>query len=142
MKYCVECGSEYEDSVTQCADDGSTELVSRDEIHSRGLLTAEERDTRKFVRAGTAEDPLSSETITRTLEEQGIPVFARPRRAGTVDSITVGTVSPWWEILVPEEHLQRAVALVNQTKEQLEREAPENAAAAEAEATSTEGENP
>lgn len=138
MKYCVECGSEYVDSVTQCADDGSTELVSLEEMHRRGLPTAEERDTRKFVRAGTVEDPLSAETLTRLLQEQSIPVFARPRRAGTVDVITSGNPHPWWEILVPEEHVERATALIRDAQSQLEREGAENAAAAEAEATSPE----
>lgn len=140
MKYCVECGSEYEDSVTQCADDGSTELVSLEEMHRRGLLTAEERDTRRFVRAGTAEDPLSAETITRVLQEQSIPVFARPRRSGTVDVITSGVASPWWEILVPEEHLERATALVADATSRIEREAAENAAAVDAETSGAGGE--
>lgn len=135
MKYCTQCGAEYEDKVTACSDDGNAELVSLDEMHKRGLITMEERDTRKFVRAGTAEDPLSAERITRALEESGVPVFARPRRAGTVDNITGGAVSPWWEILVPEEHLDRATQLVNDFRQELEADSAEAQRAAEEEAT-------
>lgn len=133
MKYCTQCGSEYEDSVTRCADDDSTEFVSREELHQRGLHAVGERDTRKFVRAGSAEDPLTAERFTRTLDEAGIPVFARPRRAGTVDLITSGVPAPWWEILVPEEQLAEATRLVERERAEIEANAGEAAAAAEAE---------
>ena len=81
---------------------------------------------------------LSAETLTRLLQEQSIPVFARPRRAGTVDVITSGNPHPWWEILVPEEHAERAGALIRDAQAQLDRDGVENAAAAEAEATAPE----
>lgn len=134
MKYCTECGSEYQDAIAACADDGNTELVSIEEMRKRGLPTVEERDTRKFVRAGTADDPLSAERFSQVLEEQRIPVFARPRRTGTVDGLTGATVQPWWELLVPEDHLDRATALLLETRREMEADAEENAKAAEAEA--------
>jgi hypothetical protein len=132
MKYCTGCSSEYQDTVTECADCGGTELVAGDEMKSRGLLLPHDMDTRKFVRAATAEDPFTSEQFVSTLEEQDVPVFARPRRAGSIDSITSGT-SAWWEILVPEEFLEKATALIEEERKRIDASADENAAAAEAE---------
>lgn len=134
MKYCTECGSEYENDVVVCSDDGNKELVSAAEMKARGIPTEEERDTRRFVRAGTAEDPLSSERFTRILTDAQIPVFARPRRTGTVDILTSGAVSPWWEILVPEEHLARATEVLAEARRELEADSAENERAAEQEA--------
>src|SRR5688572_20818079 len=113
MKYCGECGAEYVDTVTDCADCGGKEMVNESTLRERGIPIPNQSDTRKFVRAGTAEDPLSSEHFTRVLEEEKIPVFARPRRGGTVDSITSPAL-PWWEILVPEEFATRAEELITQ----------------------------
>lgn len=137
MKYCTECGSEYENDVAVCADDGNRELVPAAVMKARGIPTEEERDTRRFVRAGTAEDPLSSERYTRVLTDAQIPVFARPRRAGTVDGITSGSVSPWYELLVPEEHLARATQVLTEARRELDADADENARAAEQEAMGT-----
>ncbi len=133
MKYCTQCGSEYEDSATKCTDDGSVEFVSREELHRRGLFASGERDTRKFVRVGSAEDPLTAERFTRALDEAGVPVFARPRRAGTVDLITSGVPAPWWEILVPEEQLAEGTRIIERERADIEANAGEAAAAAEAE---------
>lgn len=134
MKYCTRCGGEYEDSVTACADDGNAELVPLEEMHRRGLVSSEERDTRKFVRAGTAEDPLSAERFSDLLEEAQIPVFARARRAGTVDNITGGLLTPWWELLVPEEHLAKATSIIEEARREIEEQADEAGRAAEDEA--------
>ncbi|MBX5484677.1 MAG: DUF2007 domain-containing protein [Myxococcaceae bacterium] len=134
MRYCTECGAEYNDSVTECADDGNTELVTREQMHERGLRLPEERDTREFVRAGTADDPLSAERLTQLLDAERIPVFTRARRSNPVDALTVPTATPWWEILVPEEHVARAAQLIHEERKALEAEAEENARAAEEEA--------
>jgi hypothetical protein len=132
MKYCGDCGAEYVDTTTECSDCGGKELVSAEELKSRGVPSPNERDTRKFVRAGTAEDPLSSEQFVTVLEEEKIPVFARPRRAGSVDAITTPSM-PWWEILVPEEFAARAEQLIVQEKARIEATADEASQAAEEE---------
>ncbi len=137
MKYCLQCGSEYEESVKECSDCGGAEFGGTDELKSRGIPLPGERDTRKFVRAGTTEDPLSSEQLVRVLEELEIPVFARPRRGGTVDSLTSGA-SPWWEILVPEEHVVRASEVIAQERARMESGAEDAARAAEEEEAETE----
>jgi hypothetical protein len=133
MKYCTECGSEYEDRVTACADDGNTEFASAEEMRRRGLPIVEARDTRNFVPADTAEDPLTSERFTAVLEAEGIPVIARAQRTGTVDNITGGSIAPWWEILVPEDQLGRAIRILAEAKRELEAGAEEAARAAEEE---------
>ena len=132
MKYCAECGSEYVDTATECADCGGKQFATAEQLHQKGILLPGERDTRRFVRAGTAEDPLTSERLVAALQAENVPVFARPRRGGTVDIVTTAA-SPWWEILVPEEHLQKASELIERERAQLQASAEENARAAEEE---------
>lgn len=135
MKYCIECGSEYVDRVTECADCGSTEFGSAEELKKRGIPNPNERDTRKFVSAGQTEDPFTVERIEQALQEAQIPIFARPRRAGSIDNITTPLPQPWWDLLVPEEHLARATEVVRRELADIEAEAPAAEAAAEQEAT-------
>ncbi|MDY7230517.1 putative signal transducing protein [Hyalangium rubrum] len=138
MKYCIECGSEYQDSATECSDCPGSQLVDADGMRQRGLPLPHERDTREFIRVGTAEDPLTAEQFVRMLEAENIPVFSRPRRAGTVDVLTTGNPMPWWEILVPEEHTQRAAELLAREKARLEATSDEASRAAEEEELETE----
>jgi hypothetical protein len=142
MKYCVECGSEYQDHVTECADCPGSQLVDADGMRQRGLPLPHERDTREFIRVGTAEDPLTAEQFVRMLEAERIPVFSRPRRAGTVDVLTTGNPHPWWEILVPDENVKRATELLAQEKARLEATEEEAAQAAEEEERETEAAAP
>lgn len=133
MKYCSQCGAEYQDAVSECADCRSATLVSAEEMRRRGLPLAGERDTRTFVRAGTAEDPLSAERYAQVLEEARIPVFSRSRRTGAVDGLTSGTTLPWWDLLVPEEHAARASELLALERSRVEAGAEEAGRAAEEE---------
>lgn len=130
MKYCASCGSEYQDGIATCADCLDAPLLTEKEMRDRGLPLPGERDTRRFVRAGSAEDPLSAQEIGAAVEVAKIPVFVRARRAGAVDTITDGAL-PWWEILVPEEHLARATEIVTAAKQRLEATSDEAARAAE-----------
>ena len=76
------------------------------------------------------------------LEAERIPVFVRPRRGGVVDVLTTGALEPWWEIMVGEEHLQRALTLLAQEKARLDSTADEAARAAEEEELETEATAP
>jgi len=140
MKYCAECGSEYQDQVTECADCPGSQLVDAETMRQQ-KLKAQERDTREFFRVGTAEDPLTAEDFVRLLEAEHIPVFSRPRRGGTVDVLTTGNPHPWWEILVPEEHVAKATELLAQEKARLDATSDEAAKAAEEEELETEAMN-
>ena len=137
MKYCLQCGSEYLESTKDCSDCGGTEFGDAAELQRRGIPLPGEIDTRRFVRAATAEDPLSSEQLARALEEVDIPVFARPRRGGTVDSLTSGA-NPWWEILVPEDFAAQAIEIIAQERARTDSTAEEAVRAAEEEEAETE----
>ena len=142
MKYCMQCGSEYQDGVKECADCPGSELVDAEAMSQRHIPLSSESDTRKFVRAITADDPLTAEDYVRVLEAERIPVFIRPRRGGAVDVLTTGTLEPWWEIMVGEEHLQRALPLLVQEKARLDSTSDEAARAAEEEELETEATAP
>jgi len=138
MKYCLQCGSEYQEGVTQCADCPNSALVDAETMRERHIPLPGEGDTRKFVRAATVEDAFTAEDYSRLLQLQHIPVFVRPRRTGTVDMLTTGTLEPWFEIMVGEEFLERAVSLLSQEKIDLEATSEEAARAAEEEELETE----
>ena len=142
MKYCTECGSEYQDHVTECADCPGSQLVDAETMRQRGLMPSQEQDTREFFRVGTAEDPITAEAYVRVLETEHIPVFSRHRRGGTVDILTTGNPHPWWEILVPEENVQKATELLAQEKARLDATSDEAAKAAEEEELESESASP
>lgn len=137
MKYCTECGAEYQDSAVKCSDCTGSELVPVEEMRRRSIPLASDRDTRKFATAGTAEDPLTQEALVHLLEEADIPVFARPRRGGVVDTIT-GPATEWWELLVPEEQAQKAAQLIKDEKARMKATEEDAARAAEEEAMESE----
>lgn len=136
MKYCTGCGAEYQDSAEKCSDCEVSELVSREEMRRRGIPLATDRDTRRFVPAGTAEDPLTQETLVKVLEAEKIPVYPRARSGGSVDMIT-GPSGSWWELLVPEDMADRARLILEVERQKLKATEDEAAQAAEEEATST-----
>ena len=128
MKYCTECSAEYQDTVEKCADCGGTELVGPAEMKQRGIRLPDDMDTRRFVRAATADDPLSSEHFVSVLEAAQIPVFARSRRDGPIEPAT--SAMGWWEILVPEESLQKAMALIKEERGKMDASSDEAGQAA------------
>ncbi|HYV44400.1 MAG TPA: hypothetical protein VFA20_06035 [Myxococcaceae bacterium] len=136
MKYCTECGAEYLDSAEKCSDCEVSELVSREEMRRRGIPLATDRDTRRFVPAGTAEDPLTQEALVKVLEAEKIPVYPRARAGGSVDMITTPSGS-WWELLVPEDMVDRARLILEAEREKLKSTQAEAEQAAEEEATSS-----
>jgi hypothetical protein len=142
MKYCINCGSEYEDSVTECSDCPGSALVDASAMQQRGLPRPGERDSRTFVRAGTAEDPLTAEDYVQVLEAARIPVISHAHRGGTVDALTTGIVQDWWEILVPEEHREQAEGLLARERDSLAATEDEAVAAAEEEERETEAQAP
>jgi hypothetical protein len=137
MKYCTNCGSEYQDGVVKCVDCPGAELVAAPPPRASGLPPTGERsgemDTRRFTRAGTAEDPLTAEQLATAVRGAGIPVFSRQRMGGTVDRITGGSSAPWWEILVPEESAQKALEIIERERSALHDDEDEAARAAEEE---------
>ncbi len=143
MKYCVECGSEYQDGVTECADCPGSQLVDAAGMRQRGLpLPARAGHPRVHPGDHRRGSPDRRASTSRCWRPSGIPVFSRPRRAGTVDVLTTGNPMPWWEILVPEEHTQRASELLAREKASLEANSDEAARAAEEEELEGESASP
>lgn len=132
MKYCISCGSEYQDGAARCSDCADSELVTAEEMRRRGKLLPGERDTRRFACAGTSEDPLSVQRFENLLNAQDIPAFTRMRQGGNLDGLT--TSHSWWEILVPEGLVERAAQFLEQERSRMEGESAEAARAAEEEA--------
>lgn len=131
MTYCSRCGSEYQGTLKVCADCGGTELIGVDEMRRRGLPLPDEEDERRFVRADTADDPLTAERFAAVLEQARIPVLVRSHRS-SMDTITSST-GPWWEILVSEEFAPRATGLLQQERARIDAGADEAGRAAEEE---------
>jgi hypothetical protein len=132
MKYCTKCGSEYVDSVERCVDCQGATLVAAAQVPGSASVSrggGGDMDTRRFTRAGTAEDPLTAEQLATAVRGAGIPVFSRQRMGGTVDSITDGT-APWWEILVPEDSAERAMEIIERERASLHANEDEAARAA------------
>lgn len=94
---------------------------------------------RTFAIATTVQDPLSAERLVEALREKELDAFSRP--GGAASAAAFASASPaFWEIFVPHEALPQAEALIREVLEDVEKNADENARAAEEEALS--GENP
>jgi DNA-directed RNA polymerase subunit RPC12/RpoP len=132
MRYCLQCGSEYRDEIEQCTDCGSKELVRAEQMQGRSQRMPHRVDSRQFVVAGTAEDPLSAEREVQLLQAAGIPAILRARGGGAIDNLT-SPAAPWWEILAPQESVVRATELIREDRAQLEANAEDATHAAEEE---------
>ncbi len=134
MRYCPSCLEEYEDSAKTCSECGA-EVVTEEELASRpGFRRLGEEDPRDFVVVGPAEDPFEADAFAAALEEAQIPVLARMRRGGTMDSLTEAAQGRWWEILVPADLKQKAAELMARRHEELVAAESEAGEAAEEEA--------
>ena len=142
MRMCAKCGAENDDREKVCAQCGGASLISP-EAHRKAAAAgfSEEVDTRKFVSAGLAEDPLTSQRFQRVLQAAKIQLFARPRTRTGIDGITADSFSTYWEMLVPEEQAERARALLSKERALIESSADENARAAEEEEAETHGDD-
>lgn len=133
MKYCADCGLEYQPSVADCAECGGTRFLDESILRKAGHPVAGELDLRNFVRVATAEDPLTAESFVGALVHEHIAVYSRPRASGSVDVLTTGATHPWWDITVPESDAVRAAAVLEDVRQMLEATEQEAARAAEEE---------
>jgi hypothetical protein len=140
MRYCPECGSEYQEGIARCSD-CKVDLVSEAEMRRRGRLLPGETDKRVLVPADTASDPLTADRFVSVLKDANIEAVLRERSGGIVDSID-GASGPWWEILVFDSDLRKATELLREERARIDAEADEAGRAAEEEAESSGGETP
>lgn len=135
MSYCSRCGAECGND-SSCPRCGGTLLVGQEEL-GRHAPSGPEPDERKFVRVGTADDPLTSEHLAGVIQAAHIPVLSRSH-VGVMDPITSPS-GPWWEVLVPEEFAAKASELIDRERSRMAAAADEAARAAEEEEAETEG---
>lgn len=94
---------------------------------------------RTFTVATSVQDPLTAEQLVEALREKELDAFSRP--GGAASAAAFASASPaFWDIFVPSEALQAAEEVIRGVLEDVEKNADENARAAEEEALS--GENP
>lgn len=135
MRYCFRCGAECGDA-TSCPRCGGTHLVGPEELAKHARAPSAEQDQRKFVRVGTAEDPLTSEHLTGVIQAAHIPVLSRSH-GSVMDPIT-SPAGPWWEIMVPEELAGKASELIERERSRMAAAAEDAARAAEEEEAESE----
>lgn len=94
---------------------------------------------RTFTVATSVQDPLIAEKLVEALREKELDAFWRP--GGAASAAAFAAASPaFWDIFVPTEALQSAEDVIRAVLEDVEKNADENARAAEEEALS--GETP
>ena len=135
MRYCSRCGAECGDA-TSCTRCGGTDLLRPEELARDARPPSAEQDQRKFVRVGTAEDPLTSEHLTGVIRAAHIPVLSRSHLS-VMDPIT-SPGGPWWEIMVPEELAGKASELIERERSRMAAAAEDAARAAEEEEAESE----
>jgi hypothetical protein len=133
MKYCPKCFGEFRDDVARCSECDAP-LITREELEK----LPEFRRTQgvqlgRFVKVTTAEDPFDMEAFCQALESEGIPVMARPQVTSSVDRLTSGSIHGWWEILVPQDSVDKATPILEKRRADLRSNEKEAGDAAEAE---------
>lgn len=119
MRYCPSCLEEYEDKTETCSECKEA-LVTEQELAKRpGFHKVGEEDPRDFVVVGPAEDPFEADAFTSAISDAGIPVFARMRHQGSVDSITESVVLSYWDVLVPVDQREKAAEVMAKRREEI-----------------------
>jgi hypothetical protein len=132
MRYCPSCLAEYTDGVPLCIECGGQPLISQEELSQRpGFRQPDAEDSTLYVAVGTAEDPYEADAFTSAIDEAGIAVYARPQHVSPVDALTTGARGPWWEILVPEAHVDKARRVLEDRRRDLVASGEDAASAAE-----------
>ncbi len=139
MKICPNCLSEYRDEIGSCAECQIELLPESDPRISRAREAERLSATLRFVPAAVAEDPFDAEAYVAAVDEAGIPVLSRSRRSNAVDMLVTPGARSFWEIVVPEDKLEKARTAIAQRQRELAEEESAAARAAEEEEAATEG---
>jgi predicted amidophosphoribosyltransferase len=139
LKICPNCLSEYRDEIGSCAECQIELLPESDPRISRAREAERLSATLRFVPAAVAEDPFDAEAYVAAVDEAGIPVLSRSRRSNAVDMLVTPGARSFWEIVVPEDKLEKARTAIAQRQRELAEEESAAARAAEEEEAATEG---
>jgi hypothetical protein len=96
---------------------------------------------RTFIVATTASDALTAQRLVAILTSAGVDAFSRAGGAASANSFGPAEMG-YFDVLVATDALDRALPMVTQELEAIERDAKANAQAAEEEALSDETANP
>lgn len=114
--YCPECGAEYRDGFLRCADCDVALVEEPPKAEEEPIPDSE------FVTVLEAGDPAELAFVESLLLDAGIPFFKKGEsvqdlfgmgRLGTGFSLLTGPVA----VLVPEEHAEAAIRLLEDVKE-------------------------
>lgn len=92
---------------------------------------------RTFTVATSLQDPLTAESVVATLQEAGLDAFTRSGGAASSAGFAAATPA-FWDVLVATESMATAQPLIQSVIDSIERDAEQNAKAAEEEALSGE----
>ena len=133
MRYCPQCGEEYRDSVTICAEDG-TALVDRQTYEA---TMAPKQDLTRLTSLLTLDDRFEADELAQTLADQGFDVAVVSNKTPTMGTLT--TPGPTlFSIVVPNDEVGRAAPLVVEWRKDLESSRAQAEQAADAEEAATE----
>ena len=115
MRYCPNCGTEYVETVTRCAD---CDRLLIDETAWHAMLAEREAENREeFVTLATVQDRFEADVLSDLLKKEGVPVLIQKYGDTSFDGIFIPQKG-WGVLRVPREKLVRAERLVLEYKRQ------------------------
>ena len=114
MRYCTNCGTEYNDTVADCKDCDQP-LVGKDEWDAILAERAARRDRLRDVDLAPACDVgghIEANRLLGVLEQEGIAALLRSYEGTAFGRVLTGE-KPWGQIMVAEDRLEDAITLID-----------------------------
>lgn len=131
MRYCPSCDEEYRDDVAACADDG-TPLLDREAWEAERTRQGRRPEPLTHLEAIARFDSrFEAEEIAAELAKEGVEVSLVSTKPGISGPLT-SALPAEWSLVVPAAQAERAAALVDEWRAELEASATDAEKAAEA----------